>query len=70
MSYEDKYGITEVQVVPAISKLEISSDEFDSEEVPVLLYVPHKGKGHHHHIIITRAGAENLHDWLGKFLGK
>jgi hypothetical protein len=72
MAFEDEYGITIIEIVPKMSKLEISLDEgfpdTTVENVPVLLYVPNGHKGRHNHIVLTQEGARELHNWLGKYL--
>jgi len=67
MSYEDKFGITEIREGRRDS-LSISFDDMGEGIIPVFLHIPDKEEDEHSHIELNRDQAEILHKWLGNYL--
>jgi PHP family Zn ribbon phosphoesterase len=76
MSYNDKYGITEVFKRKAGDSFETLSISWDyetneenrNERAAVLLHVPREDNYDHSHIVLNVKQAKTLRDWLDSYI--
>jgi vacuolar-type H+-ATPase subunit F/Vma7 len=67
MSYQDKYGITQIKDGDH-NNLSLSVDDMGNGKVPILLFIPDKNKPDHDHIVLTRENAATMLVWLQHYL--
>lgn len=76
MAYQDKFGITDIELeIYLWQKISISWDILDEIDEaknglkhPVFLFISDTGGDNHDHIVLTVKGARDLRDWLTAYL--
>lgn len=70
MSFEDRFAITKISETLDYERISISIDEGLKEDgiSAVILYIPNTKYPDHEHIELTKKEAENLRNWLNKYL--